>query len=502
MRKIKTLNTNPAGFMLAGFLIIILFFGGLAGWSFFFPFEGAIIANGLVQVYGEKQVVQHLEGGIIDEIYVMEGDRVLQGDLLIKLQNPEVYSNVELLQGRLWSKLAESARLDAEIAMAEKIDWPEELLSLQQDAALEYEYNHDDILVESLSDDAPHPFSKDDNMVDAVDEAAADTLLKEDDVTLNPSASGTPLKQSVKTMTKALISQNAYDLLPTAHKEPFVSVPEKPLPTLPSNTVQKKRGGASQINKILLQEEDIFVSGRAALQGQIDLNLSQIEQLRSRIRGIKEQLSTESKIISNLSEELGAKRALAKGKYLDKSAILTLERELYRHKGTHGSLKQSVPEYLQRIEELKLQNVNFKNQYRERAVTQLVEIRDTIFQIREQLKPLMDTVKRLAIRAPISGVIFNMQVNSEKSGVIRPGMPLLEIVPKDSALIISAQVSPHNITKVKKGQPAKVALSAFDRRTTPPLPGEVTYLSSDLVTQSPFGEVRPYYEVHVNVTAR
>ncbi|MCD6186162.1 MAG: biotin/lipoyl-binding protein, partial [Deltaproteobacteria bacterium] len=130
--KNKAINTNPNKFIIAGFLIIFCFFGGIAIWSIFFPFQGAVIASGIVKVLGEKKVVQHLEGGIIDKIYIQEGDKVKKGDILIELKSSQVNANVDLLQGRLWSKLAETSRLNAEIIMNSKIKWSRKLLELKE----------------------------------------------------------------------------------------------------------------------------------------------------------------------------------------------------------------------------------------------------------------------------------------------------------------------------------------------------------------------------------
>jgi len=78
-------------------------------------------------------------------------------------------------------------------------------------------------------------------------------------------------------------------------------------------------------------------------------------------------------------------------------------------------------------------------------------------------------------------------------------MPLLEIVPRDLRMVIKAQVRPQDIISVKKGQPTKVQLAAFQRKSTPPIRGEVIYVSPDLMSeQSARGQVS-YYEVHVQV---
>ncbi|WP_287127149.1 biotin/lipoyl-binding protein, partial [Desulfobacter sp.] len=133
MKEDPVLNTNPSKYIIAGLLVIVFFFGGLGIWSVYFPFQGAVIAPGVVNVFGERKVVQHLEGGIINKIFVKEGDEVAQGDVLIELKSSQVSSNVELLQGRLWAKEAEAARLRAEAAMKPSISWPKALDELKDD---------------------------------------------------------------------------------------------------------------------------------------------------------------------------------------------------------------------------------------------------------------------------------------------------------------------------------------------------------------------------------
>ena len=381
----RVLNTNPTKYIIAGCLVIALFFGGLAAWSIYFPFQGAIIAPGIVKVSGERRVVQHLEGGMIERIFVNEGDGVTKGDVLIELKSTQVSSNVDLLQGRLWAKQAEEARLKAEAAMKLEITWPEEF--------------------EQISDKGE-------------------------------------------------------------------------LFTLKST------------------ESDIFESRRSDIQGKIKLHDSQIKQLENRIDGAKEELNSTVDIIQNLNEDLKSKRPLVKEKYMGKSDVLELERMLAEYQGRKGKLKQDIAEFQQMIQEFELRIVDIKNQYKESAVSRLGEVNDLIFEIREQIKPQLDAEERLAIRAPISGTIINMTVNSEGSGVIRSGMPLLEIVPEDLKMIIEAKVRPQDIISVKKGQATKVQLSAFQRKSTPPVQGKVIYVSPDLLSQE---GIPPYYEAHVEI---
>ncbi|MCJ7602517.1 MAG: HlyD family type I secretion periplasmic adaptor subunit [Desulfobulbaceae bacterium] len=122
------LSSDPKPVIMAGILVIALFFGGLGIWAAFFPFSGAIIAPGITKVSTELQTIQHLEGGIVDKIYVRDGDHVQKGDTLISLKNSQIDSSVSLLQGQLVAKLAEKARLEAEKSGASEIVWPPELL--------------------------------------------------------------------------------------------------------------------------------------------------------------------------------------------------------------------------------------------------------------------------------------------------------------------------------------------------------------------------------------
>ena len=386
----KVINTNPRRFIIAGFLVIFCFFGGIGAWSVYFPFQGAVIASGVVKVFGEKKVVQHLEGGIVDKIYIREGDKVNEGDVLIELKSSQVTANVDLLQGRLWAKLAEASRLNAEITMDSKIKWSKELLESKEN---------------------------------------------------------------------------------------------------------------EEVAQVMANEQKIFKYRIADMQGKILLHNSQIKQLGNRIDGANEELKTQDEIIANLNEELQAKRPLFKDQYMGKSNILELERSLAQFKGRKAKLKQDIAEFFQMIQELKLRIVDIENQYRERAVSRLGEVKDIIFEIEEQIKPYLDARKRLKIRAPISGEIINLSVNSE-SGVIQSGMPLLEIVPADSKLIIEAQVRPQDITSVQKGQKTKVQLSAFQRRSTPPVSGKVVYISPDLISLQTYGGTVSYYVAHIEVNKK
>src|SRR3954451_19002998 len=61
---------------LAGWLIIAVFFGGIGAWAATAPLNGAVVGNAVVKVEGNRKSVQHLDGGIINELRIKEGDKV------------------------------------------------------------------------------------------------------------------------------------------------------------------------------------------------------------------------------------------------------------------------------------------------------------------------------------------------------------------------------------------------------------------------------------------
>ena len=254
-----------------------------------------------------------------------------------------------------------------------------------------------------------------------------------------------------------------------------------------------------ELKKILDEEQSMFLTRRKDVAGKIKLYESQIEQLNEKIIGAKEEKTAHEKIILSLGEELTAKKALFEERYIDKTQVFSLERALADHQGQSGRLQQVIAETRQKIEEFKLRIIDLRNTYQEKAVTELGRVNDQIFEIREQLKPRVDQKERLEIKAPMAGIVLNLQIHSEDGGVIQSGQPLMDIVPENAELIIETKVRTDQITKVKQGQAAKVQLTAFNRREIAPIQGTVTYVSADQLTErGPAGEMA-FYMTHIEI---
>lgn len=115
---------NARGFTVMGYLLFAIVFIGFGGWSYLAPLGSAAPAPGSLVVKSERQVVQHLEGGILKELFVRQGDRVSAGQILAKLDVTQVQANLDVAWAQLNLANAKITRLRAELAGAEEIIWP------------------------------------------------------------------------------------------------------------------------------------------------------------------------------------------------------------------------------------------------------------------------------------------------------------------------------------------------------------------------------------------
>lgn len=116
------------GTALAGALAVAIGFGGFAGWAWTADLDSAAIATGTVIVDTHRKTVSHLEGGILAELLVREGDLVEAGQPLLRLESIQSRALVAQVHSQLWPALARTARLRAERAESAAVDFPAELL--------------------------------------------------------------------------------------------------------------------------------------------------------------------------------------------------------------------------------------------------------------------------------------------------------------------------------------------------------------------------------------
>ena len=110
-----------------GYAIVIFTFVVLGGWSAFAKLDSAVTAPGFIAEENSRKSVQHLEGGIIKEILIREGEHVDAGQVLFRMDATQPQANLDLQENQLGSLLAQEARLTAERDRLSAIAWPEEI---------------------------------------------------------------------------------------------------------------------------------------------------------------------------------------------------------------------------------------------------------------------------------------------------------------------------------------------------------------------------------------
>jgi HlyD family secretion protein/epimerase transport system membrane fusion protein len=114
--------------ILCGWLVVALSFGGLGLWSVLAPLASAAMAPGALVVDGARKSVQHLEGGIVREILVRDGDLVEAGQVLLQLDGAVQRSTLDLIRGRFDADRAFEARLIAERDGRAAVTFPDDLV--------------------------------------------------------------------------------------------------------------------------------------------------------------------------------------------------------------------------------------------------------------------------------------------------------------------------------------------------------------------------------------
>ncbi|WP_431285038.1 HlyD family type I secretion periplasmic adaptor subunit [Humitalea sp. 24SJ18S-53] len=134
---LDTPGPRTRGASLFGLAVVVLFFGGFAAWSVMAPLAEAAIAAGSIRSEFSRRTIQHLEGGIVREILVHDGDRVTEGQVLVRLDDAQSAANLETMRASRWSLLAQDARARAELAGVNAIAFPDELSASTDVRAME-----------------------------------------------------------------------------------------------------------------------------------------------------------------------------------------------------------------------------------------------------------------------------------------------------------------------------------------------------------------------------
>jgi len=236
--------------------------------------------------------------------------------------------------------------------------------------------------------------------------------------------------------------------------------------------------GNTDASGLMIGQKTLFEARAQTVAAEIDQLDKRRGQISNQIDGIEAQQAALARQLDLIEMELTDQQSLLDRGLAQATRVLGLQREQARLSGTMGDLAAQKAEAEGRITEIEISILKLGTDRREEAITTLRDLQFRELELREQRRALIEQMGRLDITAPLSGVVYNLQVFALRS-VIRPADPVLFIVPQDRPLVINARVDSIHVDKLFVGQEVTLRFSALDQRTTPELFGRVTQISAD-----------------------
>ena len=247
---------------------------------------------------------------------------------------------------------------------------------------------------------------------------------------------------------------------------------------------------------VLDGERKLFELRRNARIGQKEQLRQRIEQLKEEIRGFQAQKDSKEKQTALVNREAAGVQDLWKLKLVPLTKVTELQREAARLDGEAGQLIAQAAEAAGKISETELQIIQVDRDLASEVAKETREIDSKIGEYIERKVTAEDQLKRVDIRAPQDGMVFQSAVHTV-GGVITAGDTIMQIVPNADQLSVESRVNPQDIDQIQPGQSVVLRLSTLNQRSTPELNGKVTRIAADVSTDQRTGQ--SYYLIRISM---
>jgi HlyD family secretion protein len=225
-------------------------------------------------------------------------------------------------------------------------------------------------------------------------------------------------------------------------------------------------------------QQKIFDTRRQLEQSKIDAIHERINQSREEIVGYQAEVTAADRRIALTAEEIGSVKQLVDKGLERKPHLLELQRQLAEIQGKRGETLAQIARARQAIAEAEVNILSLRHDDEKQAADELRDTQRKAHEFAEATEAAANVMARTEIKAPEDGIVTDLRVHTP-GGVINPGEPVLDLVPKSDRLIIEAQVRPVDIDRLHEGLSAEVKLVPYRARRTPPLDAKVIYVSAD-----------------------
>jgi HlyD family type I secretion membrane fusion protein len=252
----------------------------------------------------------------------------------------------------------------------------------------------------------------------------------------------------------------------------------------------------ARVKAAMADQEALFVARKNEFDGQIRAMTERIGQLRRQAEALRRQVEANKEQSSLLATDVQAQRDLEKKGFVSANRVRDYERQAAQIKAEMSAREAEVAEVEANIQATELQIIQTRQGFNRQVVTELQASRAKLHEYEEQLTASSDVKERLIIRAPVDGQVVGLDVHTV-GGVIRPGNPIMDIVPDNDRLMIEAKVRLTDIDVAHAGLPAEIRFSSLPPRQSPLLKGSVISVSNDTLTDPATHE--QYYLARVEV---
>jgi membrane fusion protein, adhesin transport system len=254
------------------------------------------------------------------------------------------------------------------------------------------------------------------------------------------------------------------------------------------------------LRDIITIESTLHSSRMADLSSGMNAASARINQAQRAVAEAQANYAARSSARDSSRSELDMIRPLVERGIEPRMALVQAENAAAVAAGEAAAASASIARAQAGVGEARASMSQLQQDWRSRAGTELAAAQAELSARQRTMPALADRVARTTIRAPLSGRVNRVLVNTV-GGTIRPGEPVVEIVPSELTLLIEAQVSPKDIAFVRIGQKSKVDVTAYESAIYGSLHGKVVSISPDAVLNERTGETHYLVKVRTNTNA-
>jgi HlyD family type I secretion membrane fusion protein len=253
----------------------------------------------------------------------------------------------------------------------------------------------------------------------------------------------------------------------------------------------------ARIVEIQAQERAVFAEQRDAFVASTAVLGARSRSLGANASAKAAHINAVQRSLTLVQNNLARQRALLAERLIRRDVVDQLEQQESSLRAELARLNTEHGDSIGQAGEIAEQMGKARADFLAETARELLKTRTELQSAEEELRAANDVMERTVIRAPRSGKILNLAFTTLR-GVIRPGEPILEIVPRSPALIAQIRISPGHRDAVYAGLPVTARLSVNKSWSAPSMDGRVIDISADLKTVQQTGV--QYYEARVRLT--